>query len=119
MSISRASIEQDLGSGESEQVVEMFGGEAKAAVLGRDGVEKSLPCGRRQAVVQRAAAMRIDVDAVALEPIGACPGVLIDVDRYSSTVQALCEAQAADASTPIVPGEQETSATVSVTFSLR
>lgn len=29
------------------------------------------------------------------------------------------EAQAADASTPIVPGEQETSATVSVTFSLR
>jgi hypothetical protein len=28
-------------------------------------------------------------------------------------------AQAADASTPIVPGEQETSATVSVTFSLR
>ena len=29
------------------------------------------------------------------------------------------EAQAADAATPIVPGEQETSATVSVTFSLR
>jgi uncharacterized protein len=29
------------------------------------------------------------------------------------------EAQAADASTPIVPGEQETSATVSVTFALR
>jgi uncharacterized protein YggE len=29
------------------------------------------------------------------------------------------EAQAADSSTPIVPGEQETSATVSVTFSLR
>ena len=29
------------------------------------------------------------------------------------------EAQATDASTPIVPGEQETSATVSVTFSLR
>ena len=28
-------------------------------------------------------------------------------------------AQAADAPTPIVPGEQETSATVSVTFSLR
>jgi uncharacterized protein YggE len=28
-------------------------------------------------------------------------------------------AQAADSSTPIVPGEQETSATVSVTFSLR
>ena len=28
-------------------------------------------------------------------------------------------AQAVDASTPIVPGEQETSATVSVTFSLR
>jgi uncharacterized protein YggE len=29
------------------------------------------------------------------------------------------EAQAADSSTPIVPGEQQTSATVSVTFSLR
>ena len=29
------------------------------------------------------------------------------------------EAQAADSSTPIVPGEQETAATVSVTFSLR
>jgi uncharacterized protein YggE len=28
-------------------------------------------------------------------------------------------AQASDASTPIVPGEQETTATVSVTFSLR
>ena len=64
-------VGQDLLPGEPQQVMQLFGGEAEAAVVDRDGVQELLPGRRWQAVVQGAAAVRIDVDAVALQPVGA------------------------------------------------
>ena len=75
----------------------MFGGEAKAATVDRDGIEELLPRGGRQAVMQGAAAVRVDVDAVALQPVGTSFAALIDGDRYSGAAQTLCQAKTADA----------------------
>ena len=62
-------------------------------------VEELPPDRWRQTVVQRAAAIRVDVDAVALEPVGTGLGALIDGDRYSGAMQPLRQAETTYAAT--------------------
>jgi Bacterial regulatory proteins, tetR family len=55
------------------------------------------PVGRRQARVQRPGTVRADVDAVALQPVGAGVGPLVDGDADVGPAQPVGQAQAADA----------------------
>jgi hypothetical protein len=66
-----AAVRGDLVGAQAEQVVKALGGEAEAAAVNGDGVQERLPRVGRKAVVQCPAAMRVDVDAVALQPVGA------------------------------------------------
>ena len=76
----------------------------------------------RQALAKAVAEARLDAEALA-KAAGRSLGEITAIVEGGSVggPEPLyrAQAQAADASTPIVPGEQETSATVSVTFSLR
>ena len=66
MSVGGAGFGQNFRAGESQQIVQLFGREAEATIIERDGVEEPLPGRGRQVVEQRSAAVRVDVDAVAL-----------------------------------------------------
>ena len=94
--VGRPGVRQDLRPGEPQQIVQLLGGESKAAAVDRYGIEELLPRGGRQAVMQGAAAVRVDVDAVALQPVGTSFAALIDGDRYSGAAQTLCQAKTAD-----------------------
>jgi uncharacterized protein YggE len=75
----------------------------------------------RQALAKAVAAARLNAEALA-KAAGRSVGeitTIVEGGAQSPTPMYREAAQAADSSTPIVPGEQETSATVSVTFSLR
>lgn len=75
----------------------------------------------RQALAKAIADARLNAEALATAADRSLGEITTIVEGGSSQPEPLyrAEAQAADSSTPIVPGEQETSATVSVTFSLR
>jgi uncharacterized protein YggE len=74
----------------------------------------------RQALAEAVADARLSAEALAKAAGRSLGPITVIVEGGASQPEPLyrAEAQAADASTPIVPGEQETSATVSVTFSL-
>ena len=80
---------------------------SNAEALYRQALAKSVDEARAKADVLAKAAGRTVGEITAIVESGAQPGPLYD------------RAEAAVSSTPIVPGEQETTATVSVTFSLR
>ena len=61
------------------------------------GARKRLEQMRRQALVQRPAAGRIDVDAVALNAIRARAVALVDCDADARLLKALRQSEAADA----------------------
>jgi hypothetical protein len=67
------------------------------AASSEHGVAEPLPRRRGQAGVQRAAAVRVDVDAVALHPVGAGLRALGDLHLDARPQQPVGEAQAADA----------------------
>ena len=76
----------------------------------------------RQALAKAVADARLNAEALAKaagRSLGAITTIVDGGAVGGPEPMYRAEAQAADASTPIVPGEQETSATVSVTFSLR
>jgi uncharacterized protein len=75
----------------------------------------------RQALAKAVAAARLNAEALAKAAGRSLGEITAIVEGGAQTPVPLyrAEAQAADSATPIVPGEQETSATVSVTFSLR
>jgi uncharacterized protein YggE len=75
----------------------------------------------RQALAKAVADARLSAEALAKAAGRSLGPITVIVEGGASQPEPLyrAEAQAADASTPVVPGEQETSATVSVTFSLR
>ncbi|HJS49251.1 MAG TPA: SIMPL domain-containing protein [Gaiellaceae bacterium] len=75
----------------------------------------------RQALAKAVAEARLNAEALAKAAGRSLGEITAIVEGGSVGPEPLyrAEAQAADASTPIVPGEQETSATISVTFSLR
>jgi hypothetical protein len=84
---------------ELDQRVQALGRESELATSGGDGGEERLPRGRLQAAVQGPAAVRVDVDPVALEPVGPRMCALVDGHRHTRPTQALCQAQPADAAT--------------------
>jgi uncharacterized protein YggE len=74
----------------------------------------------RQALAEAIADARLSAEALARAAGRSLGEISTIVEGGSSQPEPLYErAQAADSATPIVPGKQETSATVSVTFSLR
>jgi uncharacterized protein YggE len=75
----------------------------------------------RQALAKAVADARLSAEALAKAAGRSLGPITVIVEGGASQPEPLyrAEAQAADSSTPIVPGEQETSASVSVTFSLR
>jgi uncharacterized protein YggE len=75
----------------------------------------------RQALADAVADARLRAEALAKAAGRSLGSITTIVEGGAIAPQPLFRetAQAADASTPIVPGEQETSATVSVTFALR
>ena len=76
----------------------------------------------RQALAKAVADARLNAEALAKaagRSLGAITTIVEGGAVGGPEPMYRAQAQAADASTPIVPGEQETSATVSVTFSLR
>jgi len=76
----------------------------------------------RQALAKAVADARLNAEALAKaagRSLGAITTIVEGGAVGGPQPMYRAEAQATDASTPIVPGEQETSATVSVTFSLR
>ena len=87
----------DLVAPEAQQIAKLFSGEAEPAAAGRDGVQERLPVGRLKRIVQRSAAVRVDVDAVALQPVGACQRALVDGDVDAGAAQSLSQAEPADA----------------------
>ena len=82
---------------DDQQRGELLGAEAERGGLVGDGVAEALPRRRGQAGVQRAAAVRVDVDAVALHPVGAGLRALGDLHLDARPHQPVGEAQAADA----------------------
>jgi hypothetical protein len=80
----------------AKQILELFCGKAKAATGAGDRIQERLPIGRFQTVVQRSAAMRIDVDAVTLQPVGAGQAALVDGDVDAGTAQPLSQAEPTD-----------------------
>jgi uncharacterized protein YggE len=75
----------------------------------------------RQALAKAVADARLSAEALARAAGRSLGEITTIVEGGASQPEPLyrAEAQAADSATPIVPGEQETSATVSVTFFLR
>jgi uncharacterized protein len=75
----------------------------------------------RQALARAVAAARLDAEALAKASGRSLGEITAIVEGGSPTPEAMyrADALAADSSTPIVPGQQKTSATISVTFSLR
>jgi uncharacterized protein YggE len=75
----------------------------------------------RQALARAVADARLSAEALAKAAGRSLGPITVIVEAGASQPEPLyrAEAQAADSATPIVPGEQETSASVSVTFSLR
>jgi uncharacterized protein YggE len=75
----------------------------------------------RQALAMAIADARLSAEALAKAAGRSLGPITVIVEGGASQPEPLnrAEAQAADSATPIVPGEQETTATVSVTFSLR
>ena len=73
----------------------------------------------RVALAKAVESARLSADAVAKAAGRSLGPVTAIVEAGAQPTPLYREAAAADSTTPIVPGEQETSATVSVTFSLR
>jgi uncharacterized protein YggE len=75
----------------------------------------------RQALAKAIADARLNAEALAKAASRSLGSITTIVEGGASQPEPLyrAEALAADSATPIVPGEQETAATVSVTFSLR
>jgi uncharacterized protein YggE len=75
----------------------------------------------RQALAKAVDDARLNAEALAKAAGRSLGAITTIVEGGASQPQPLfrAEAQAADSGTPVVPGEQETSATVSVTFALR
>lgn len=75
----------------------------------------------RQALAKAVANARLNAEVLAKAAGRSLGEITTIVEGGASQPEPFyrAEAQAADSSTPIVPGEQETSATVSVTFALR
>lgn len=75
----------------------------------------------RQALAKAVAAARLNAEALAKAAGRSLGEITAIVEGGTTTPQPMyrAEALAADSATPIVPGEQKTSATISVTFSLR
>jgi uncharacterized protein YggE len=73
----------------------------------------------RAALAKAVESARLSADAVAKAAGRSLGPVTAIVEAGAQPTPLYREAAAADSTTPIVPGEQETSATVSVTFSLR
>ena len=69
---------------------------AKAATAAGDCLQERLPIGRLQTVVQRSAAVRIDVDAVTMQPVGAGQAAPVDGDVDAGIAQPLSQAEPAD-----------------------
>src|SRR6202008_3872995 len=82
---------------EREQHPHLLGQETpRAARLAASAVEDVEQL-RRQAGVERAAAGRIDVHAIALHPIGEGAVALVDRDAHAGLLEPLREAKTADA----------------------
>jgi uncharacterized protein len=74
----------------------------------------------RQALAKAIADARLDAEALAKASNRSLGGITTIVEDGAISPEPYREAaKAADSATPVVPGQQETSATVSVTFSLR
>ena len=75
----------------------------------------------RQALAKAVDAARLNADALAKASGRSLGAITAMVEGASTSPEPMYRtaAQAADSSTPIVPGEQKTSATVTVTFTLR
>jgi uncharacterized protein len=75
----------------------------------------------RQALARAVAAARLNAEALAKASGRSLGDITAIVENGSPTPEPMyrADALAADSSTPIVPGQQKTSATISVTFSLR
>jgi uncharacterized protein YggE len=75
----------------------------------------------RQALAKAVDAARLNAEALAKAAGRSLGSITTIVEGGSTSPEPMYRtaAQAADSSTPIVPGEQKTTATVSVTFSLR
>src|SRR2546430_17349675 len=82
---------------EGEQHLHLFGEKADRAARLAAGAVEHLEQLRWQAGVERAAAGRIDVHAIALHAVGERAITLIDRDAHARFLQPLCEAKAADA----------------------
>src|SRR5581483_358785 len=83
---------------ELQQGLALLGHERESAsVLFGHGVDELLPVLGWQARVQGRAAVRVDVDAIALQPFGALGGALEDGHGNARAAQAVGEAEAADA----------------------
>jgi hypothetical protein len=82
---------------ESEQLLHSLGKKTEAAAGDTARRAEGLVKPRRQAIVQRAAAARTDMDAVSLQPIGACPIALTDRDVYARLFEPLRETKTSDA----------------------
>ena len=89
---------------DDEQWFEPLGAETERGGLVGDGVAEARPSRRRQAGVQRVAAVRVDVDAVALHPVGA--GALRSATR---TGIPACVSPCARHSPPMPPPTTRTS----------
>src|SRR5262244_1018956 len=86
----------DVVAVKDKQVLQLFGHEAEAGAGLARGGDESLPQLRRQAIVEGPAAIGVDVDAVALQPVGANPVPLIDGHSDPGAPQALGQAEAAN-----------------------
>jgi uncharacterized protein YggE len=75
----------------------------------------------RQALAKAVAAARSNAEALAKAAGRSLGEITAIVEGGTATPEPMyrAEAMASDSATPIVPGEQETSATIRVTFSLR
>jgi uncharacterized protein len=75
----------------------------------------------RQALAKAVDAARLNAEALAKASGRSLGTITTIVEGASTSPEPMYRtaAQAADSATPIVPGEQKTSATVTVTFSLR
>src|ERR1700722_15629973 len=82
-----------------QQFFHLLGKKAELSAAFAAGREETVPQRGRQAVVQRAAAARVDVDAIALQPLVAHPIALVNRDADAGLAQSLREAKSADAAT--------------------
>jgi len=82
---------------QGKQFLHLFRQKAEATVSDAAGGGEGFEEWGRQTVMERAAALRTDVDAVALEPVGAGAVALIDRDAQAGFHEALRESEATDA----------------------